>query len=355
MTYKFQLAEEIREPLHALIAIAGPSGCGKTFSACTIAEALSDGKPFAMIDTEAGRARHFQKRFNFAHCDFGPADEKGNVVGYSVDRYAEVIHDAEAKGFDVIVVDSFSHSWEGIGGVLERQDEVLTEIAGSDPQQREKMNFAAWNKVKPPYRKLLHTIIQCRAHVILCLRAKERIELFRRGQKTYLGKSKIRREDLAFDVVADKDLTYEMTCSFMLTPDRVGVPIPVKLPDELMRAFPVDRPIGPEAGKLLREWSLSGGGSGTEDKKLVDKARAEAAKGFKAVNAFWKGLDDGERAIIKPILPQLKRISDEAEAVDDDIPFGNPDDGYEEHQKRAAAEAEAAHGVEGKERSDAHE
>ena len=343
MNYQFRLASEITEPLHALIAIAGASATGKTFSALLMAEALAGGKPFAVIDTEAGRARHYKSRFEFAHCDFTPFDDKGNLLGYPPERYIEVIDAAEKEGFPVIVLDSFSHVWEGMGGVLELHAEALDTMTRGDDAKRDKVSILAWGKVKPRYRKLLHRIIQCRAHVILCIRAKDRIGQFSGGKMRYVGKSKIRREDLGFDVACDKDLVFEMTASFLLTPDRIGVPVALKLPDELSRAFPPDRQLSGEAGKVLKAWSESGGADTADDKSVIDKARAEALNGFKAINLYWQSLDSGEQNLLRPIMGELKRIADDADKVGGDIPFDRDDeDEGAAHQAQVEREAEAA-------------
>ncbi len=52
MTITFRRA--VRENVGLVIGIAGPSGSGKTYSAMRLAAGISGGKPFAVIDTEAG-------------------------------------------------------------------------------------------------------------------------------------------------------------------------------------------------------------------------------------------------------------------------------------------------------------
>lgn len=344
MTYHFKMASEITEPLHVLVALAGGSGCGKTYSALALAEGLSEGKPFAVIDTEAGRAMHYRNRFEFAHCDFTPFDDAGNLAGYSPERYIEVIDAAEKAGYPVIVVDSFSHVWEGIGGVLEMQAKAVERMSGGDDAKRERVNMIAWADVKPRYRRLLHRIIQCRAHVILCVRAKERVGQFKNGKIQYVGKSKIRREDLGWDVAADKDMVFEMTTSFLLTSERIGVPIPLKLNDEHQHAFPHNAQITPKSGAALLAWSKGQTGSG--DKELLDNARAEARKGYDAINALWKRSDDGARAKLRPVLPELQRLAREAEASVGDTPFGPGDDDAEEAEIKRRAEEAMAGGTE---------
>jgi hypothetical protein len=178
--------------------------------------------------------------------------------------------------------------------------------------------------------------------VILCIRAKERIAQPRGG---YLGKSKIRQEGIGWDVACDKDLIFEMTAAFLLTPERIGVPTTLKLPDELIRAFPAEAQLDEKTGEIIKKWSTSGGASGQSDKTLIDSARAEARKGYVAINAFWKAQKDvaGAQDLLRPVMGELKRIATEADKVDDDIPFDKDNDAEgEAHAAKAAADAEAA-------------
>lgn len=320
MTYTIVSARSITTPLHALISLAGTSGTGKTRSAMELAAGLADdGKPL-LVDTEAGRGLYLREQFDFDYMDFSPVDGEGSLVGYTPERYIEALDAAEEHGNSVIVFDSFTHVWEGINGVLELQNKELDRLAGDDPYKRGQLGFTAWGEPKKRYRRLLHRIIQARAHVILCIRAKERPGQWRNGEMKYLSKSKIRREDLPWDVAADKDLVYEMTCSFMLTPERVGVPIPLKLNDEHMHCFPRGEMISRASGKALLEWSRAGGSG---DKELLDHARAEARKGAKAMNAMWQKLSKADRGKLSGIMDELHQLVAEADvAPETDTPFG---------------------------------
>ena len=63
MTFQFKPA--IRENVGLLIGLAGGTGSGKTFSAMRLASGIANGKKFAVIDTEAGRAKHYADQFSF--------------------------------------------------------------------------------------------------------------------------------------------------------------------------------------------------------------------------------------------------------------------------------------------------
>jgi hypothetical protein len=60
--------------------------------------------------------------------------------------------------------------------MLDWQEEELSG-SGGDARRRESMKMAAWIKPKTAHRKLVTRLLQVRAHVILCFRAEEKIEI----------------------------------------------------------------------------------------------------------------------------------------------------------------------------------
>ena len=127
MTITFRPA--VRENVGLIIGLAGSSGSGKTYTAMRLAAGISGSKPFAVIDTEAGRAKHYADQFKFDHAELHPP--------FRPAAYAEAVMAADAAGYPVIVVDSVSHVWAGDGGVLDWQEEELTRMAGDDWKKRE--------------------------------------------------------------------------------------------------------------------------------------------------------------------------------------------------------------------------
>src|SRR3990172_9193561 len=169
MSIKFNHA--VRENVGMLIGLVGGTGSGKTYTAMRLATGITGGKPFAVIDTEARRALHYADMFKFDHAElpapFRPA------------AYIEAIHAADAAGYPVIVVDSVSHVWAGDGGVLDWQEEELDRMAGDDWKKREACKMAAWIKPKMAHKKMVQSLLQVKAHLILCFRAEQKIEMVR--------------------------------------------------------------------------------------------------------------------------------------------------------------------------------
>ena len=240
----FHFKRGIRENVGLLIGMIGSSGSGKTYSAMRLASGLSGGKPFAVIDTESRRALHYADAFTFDHAELHPP--------FRPDSYAEAIKAADAAGYSVIVVDSFSHEWAGEGGILDWQEEELTRMAGDDYRKREACKMAAWIKPKMSHKQMAQKMLQVKAHLILCFRAEEKTAM----EKDSNGKTVIVQK--GWQPICEKNMPYELTMSFLLTPDSPGIAKPIKLQEQHKAAINLSRPIDEEAGKNLAKWAAGG-------------------------------------------------------------------------------------------------
>jgi hypothetical protein len=249
MAFNFRPAT--RENVGLLIGLSGGTGSGKTFTAMRLAQGIAGDKPFAVIDTEAGRAKHYADRFKFDHGDLTPP--------FTPDRYAEAIAAADAAKYPVIVVDSTSHEWAGEGGILDWQEAELDRMAGSDWKKRESCKMAAWIKPKMSHKHMVQRLLQVRAHLILCFRAEPKVEMVR-GEG---GRMEIREKQSLTGLhgwipITEKNLPYELTASFLLMADKPGVPLPIKLQEQHRILFPLDKPITEESGARLVAWANGG-------------------------------------------------------------------------------------------------
>lgn len=337
---RFVPVEEAQEALPIAIGLSGASGTGKTYTALRIARGIahaitgSDDPRVARIgfvDTENRRGLHYRDTFpEMAHFDMqalgdGKPDE---LEGFTPERWIKVLDQAEAAKLPVVVLDSFSHAWEGVNGVLDLQAKLLDRMTKGDAGRKESMNLLAWAQIKPRYRRLIERIIRSRVPIIVCTRAKAVIQDPKTGKA--LKKTKTRSATIPWDPASDADLIFEMGAQIMLDPSAPGAPVwPVKLPDQLRGLFPKDRPMDEELGRELVLWSR-GQGRGAEEKKILDAARDAARKGTVALQEHWRGLprsDDGpHRALVKGILESLQELARDADRVDDDdLPMGTSD------------------------------
>lgn len=246
MSFTFRPAK--RTEVGLIIGLVGPSGGGKTMSAMRLATGLSNGKRFCCIDTEGGRALHYGDDFAFDHGDL--------TAPFSPDRYAEAIEAADRADYPVIVVDSFSHEHAGDGGLLDMQEAEYQRLGA-----RESVKMASWIKVKMAHKKMVQRLLQVRAHLILCFRAEQRVEMVKGSDGKIQVVPKTTLSGFSEWIpVAEKTLLYEFTASFLLTPDAPGRPKPIKLQEQMRPFFPLDQPITEKSGERFALWAHGSAG-----------------------------------------------------------------------------------------------
>jgi len=243
MTYAFKPAQ--RTETSVLIGLAGPSGGGKTYSALRFATGLvaGTGKKIGVIDTEAGRALHYADQFDFEHCDMQPP--------FSPMAYQEAILAADKAGYGVIIVDSMSHEYEGEGGIIEWADRVAAQMQGNN-------KAAAWKEPKMAHKRFVSKLLQCRAHLIFCLRAEEKMLMEKQNGKIVIVSAKDRPLKERWVPICEKRFMYEMTASFLMLDEKPGIPVPLKLQEQHRAAFPDGKHIGEDSGKALAAWARGG-------------------------------------------------------------------------------------------------
>lgn len=238
MTFSFRPAASFTERHGLFVAVSGGTNSGKTFSALRLARGIAgpSGK-VAVVDTEGGRTLHLKDRFDFDVMLFDPPHRPG--------RYAEAAKAAEEAGFDVVVFDSFSMEWVGLGGVLDWQAEEY-ERMGS----REAIKLASWIKPKMAHKAMVYSLLQRRIPIVFSLRAEE---------KAKKDGSQIKS---SWEPICNKAFPFEITVSFMLMQNRQGV-IDLSLPHKLEGAHrPIFRDgdqLSEEHGAALAAWARGEG------------------------------------------------------------------------------------------------
>ena len=187
------------------MALDGPSGSGKTFTGLTFAFALAgEAGRIAVIDTERGSASKYADRF--------PPFDVLELETFSPELYTAAIEEAEAAGYDVLVIDSLSHAWEGEGGALEMVDKAAA-------QSRSNNSYTAWRAVTPVHRHMVDAILQSTTHTIVTMRSKTEyvLETNERGKQEprKIGMAPVQRAGMEyeFDIVADLDWDHKMVVS----------------------------------------------------------------------------------------------------------------------------------------------
>lgn len=254
-----EFTDAVRDDTSLLIAIAGASGSGKTFSALTMATGLAQGDPIYAIDSEAKRMLHYADQFKFKHMDMKPP--------FTPEAYIEAIQKAEKAGAKVIIIDSTSDEYEGVGGLQEMHDEEVARLARKPFEQLQgweidKFNAPAWKVPKTRHKtRLMSPLRQVRAYIIFCLRAEEKIKFVKVFDEK-AGREKTAIESAGWVPICEKRFMYEMTMSFTVTPENPGVPLIEngqavygKIQSQHLPFFPEGKRVTAESGAKLRAWA----------------------------------------------------------------------------------------------------
>lgn len=204
MTQMMGFRKAERRQTRLRMTIDGPSGSGKTYTALRFAHALAAGGRIAVIDTEHGSAAKYVGEAP----DGMPWDfDTVALATFSPERYTEMIQLAGKSGYAVLVIDSLSHAWEGVGGALEIKDRQ----GGNQ--------WTAWRAVTPIHNRMIEAILQSPCHVITTMRSKmEYIQELDTNGKTVIrkvGMSPIGRPgtEYEFDLVCDMDWSHILRVS----------------------------------------------------------------------------------------------------------------------------------------------
>lgn len=241
-----------RAQVSVLIMLAGPSGSGKTKSALRLATGLANGGTIGFCDTEHGRASYYAaaegqpaappETFDFHHLELKEP--------FSPDRFEKAAVTSQKAGHVVWVCDSFSHEHYGPGGILDMQEAELQRMAKDDWDKRERMKFTAWIRPKVMHKHLVQRLWQLNSHIILCCHADKKLALEKDPKD-----GKIKPVDKGFSPVCSPDIPYAMTASFMLSPERPGVPIWLKHFDKLAPLINTEAPLDEETGRRIAAWA----------------------------------------------------------------------------------------------------
>lgn len=236
--FDFSQAEQATKKQARLrMALHGASGCGKTYSALAVASHL--GERIFCLDSEHGSSVKYAPPFVFQTLpkplpDFHPE----RLISF-LDKGPDL--------YDVLIVDSSTHFWNGPRGFLALVDERARSKAANGGKFD---SFGAWKDVDPLYQRLVHSVHTCRAHVIFTMRAKTEYSKDEKGKIQKLGLAPQMRDDFQ----------YEMDVEGMLTIDHDLVIGKTRCPDLDGKVF--NKP-GKDVADILRAWLNDGAAPAT--------------------------------------------------------------------------------------------
>lgn len=193
----FQVKKAKREKIYPKIAIIAPSGGGKTYGALRLATGMAEeieketGKKAKILmgNTESKRGYYYANEFDY---DIADVD-----APYNPEKFVELIDFAVSEGYDILIIDSSSHEWEGKGGCLELQQQ-----AGG--------TYQSWAKVTPRHQKFINAIADSPITIIATMRGKDQYEM----SKDERGRASVQK--LGVGAKQREGFEYEFTCTFLI-------------------------------------------------------------------------------------------------------------------------------------------
>jgi hypothetical protein len=339
-----------RRRVSLITILAGATGSGKTLTALLLARGLVGGRQndhkIKAIDSESGRLLFYAPAEGEKPGDFTFGFMYGEIhAPFTPEAYGEAIVAADTPDTEVIIVDSFSHVWNGDGGCDDIHEDCLDRMMKGDLDnyaKRQAMGPGAWKEPKLRHKRLVSRMLQCRAHLIICLRAEEKMLMESVAgddgrKKTIVTPAKDRPVNERWGLICEKKLPFEATLSLLLVPDKPGYPIPLKLMEQNRAAVPLDRQVGEKTGLDLAAWARGGvkgpsgapAGAPPPDKVdlgplpdawalWTDEERMEnrATKGTKALQAWWLTVPAGPKKVeLSKKLTECKLTAQTADAT----------------------------------------
>lgn len=223
-----------REGARTLTILSGVSGSGKTLTALLLAYGMANevAEKVGFLDTENGRGKLYADELPepFLYGELKPP--------FSPDRYIQAINEFAKAGIEVLVIDSGSHEFEGIGGVQDIAE------AGNP-------RMPNWNKAKAEHKRFMSALLNSPMHIILCLRAREKAK----PEKQIVdGREKTVYVDMGLQPITEKNVVFEATASLMMH-DQGLRHDPMKVPKALQPILGRGEGyLGIEEGKAIRAW-----------------------------------------------------------------------------------------------------
>ena len=318
MSFTFRPAEDYTDRHGCFVALVGGTSSGKTFSALRLARGIAgpSGR-IAVLDTEGGRTLHLKRDFKFDTMVMDPP--------YRPQRFSDAALSAEQAGYDCLLIDSFSAEWAGMGGVLDYQNEELTEaverqrasasLKGWKFDENKAMNankMASWIKPKMAHKAMVYSFLQRRIPIIFSIRADSTVKPGENGEKP----------QTLIKPVCNANFIFEVTVSFRLAQEAKGIidlsdPTSYKMEGSHKDIFKNGEQLSERHGAALAEWAKGSvqslpPPSGVPSVDIIQHeilARDIAKNGVEAYREHWSSLTKDIRSYLLPIHEELKAIA----------------------------------------------
>jgi hypothetical protein len=271
--------EAVRSAAKLKIALEGPPGVGKTFSALLMAKEL--GQRIGLLDSENGRALKSVGQPGIPKFFHEPMSDP------TVQEYIEKTDAAEADGIDVLLYDSWSHSW-------------MAALEAVDAMGGNKFSNG-WKAISPLVKKLIRKMIAYPGHCIATMRV-DTDWAMEKDEKS----GKMVPQKVGLKTVAGKGVDYEF--DWVLRFIGGGKLVVMKTTNEALLPLGslVDRADLPKIARRLVEW-LNEGAVETPAEKLGKRIAVATSEELKAMLPELKALPADDQGALRPLYAARKQ------------------------------------------------
>jgi hypothetical protein len=239
----------VREKVKIKVLLMSPSGAGKTYSALRLAQGM--GGKTLLIDTEARRGLYYADKFDYDYVELKEVkrkdadfDDYKNLLPkinepFAPENYIALIRYAVDEGYDNLIIDSLTHEWNAVGGILDAKNKMA----------EYKNDFQKWAILTPRHNDFIYEILHSPINVIATVRGKDEyvLEENENGKKTpkKIGLGAVQRDGMEF----------EYTATFMIDQE---THIAIAQKDNTGLFDGSNRVLTEDDGAALVEWANSG-------------------------------------------------------------------------------------------------
>ncbi len=287
-----QIKKATREAVPILAGLAGYSGSGKTFSALLLAAGLAgkEGK-IGLIDTDNKRASMYATDPKIMAAIPQGYDVADMTDPYTPARFLEYAREFEGQGYDVLVIDTISHEYEGTGGM---EDMAAT-------------SKTKWLAPKMQHKKMMNGLLALNMHIIFCIRAREKVKVDKKtGEYT----------DMGVQPICEKNFMFELTLSMMLDSETNLPKVIKKPPTELVGTFNNSMGLITKShGERLREWTMGGVPLDPQLEKVKEACREAARLGNKSLDDYLKKVPVHLKSQLMPFGGEFRSIAENIDSL----------------------------------------
>lgn len=194
------------------LGLSGPAGSGKTMGALLQAYGITGNwEDICLIDSE-NFSGDLYANYSKNGIEIGEYNVISLTAPYTPKKYIAAIKECESTDIKCIIIDSLTHAWAGVGGLLDKKGQI-------EKSNKPGVNsWTAWRDITPMHNNLVDAILSSKCHIIATLRAKmehvqEKDPVTGRAVVRKIGMNPIQRDGMEYEFTTFIDIDQDHQCT----------------------------------------------------------------------------------------------------------------------------------------------